>query len=84
MLCNSVVRSVNYLVGHIGLYTDFRQFSYKVGGLNATQSLNYLWSHKFGRTRKMMVDSGAAAEGSDILLPEKYDAGSYASGGWKR
>ncbi|KAL6581453.1 hypothetical protein OROMI_007376 [Orobanche minor] len=86
MLCNSFLKSVNLSAGHIGRNTDVKQFSYISGGLNATQTLNCLWSRKFGRTRNMMVDSGpaATAEGSMVyMLPSKYDDGGYASGGWK-
>ncbi|KAL6526988.1 hypothetical protein OROGR_016078 [Orobanche gracilis] len=88
MLCNSFLKSVNLSAGHIGRNTDVNPFSYITGGLNATQTLNCLWSRKFGKTRKMMVDSGlaaaAAAEGSMVYtLPAKYDDGGYPSGGWK-
>ncbi|KAI3471206.1 hypothetical protein Pfo_027869 [Paulownia fortunei] len=84
MLCNSFLRSVNLCAGHIGRYTEVRQFSYICGGSNATHCLTYLWNRKFGRTKKMMVDSGATSKGSMIdILPEKDDDGGYASGGWK-
>ncbi|PIN16157.1 Serine/threonine protein phosphatase [Handroanthus impetiginosus] len=84
MLCNSFLRSVSLWAGHIGRHTDFRRFSYICGGSNATHWLTYSLSCKFGRKRKMMVDSGSTAKGSMIdILPEKDDDGGYASGGWK-
>ncbi|KAL0340985.1 UNVERIFIED_CONTAM: putative protein phosphatase 2C 76 [Sesamum radiatum] len=84
MLCNTFLRSVSLWAGHIGRYTEVRQFRYISGGLNARRCLTYSSSHKLGRREKMMVDSGTAAKGSMIdLLPEKDDDGGYASGGWK-
>ncbi|KAL7108271.1 hypothetical protein ACP275_06G103300 [Erythranthe tilingii] len=84
MLCNSFLRSVNRWAGHIGRYSNVRQLNYISGGLNTSRCFAYSWIREFGRTRKMMVDSGATSKGSIIdILPEKDDDGSYASGGWK-
>ncbi|GFP91312.1 probable protein phosphatase 2c 76 [Phtheirospermum japonicum] len=84
MLCNSFSRTVNIWSGHIGRLTGARQFSYIGRGLDATRSLSFLWGRKFGGTRKMMVDSGATAEGSMVdIIHEKHDDGGYISGGWK-
>lgn len=88
MLCNNWLRSVIIRGGRVRNYNIEGRLLSSWGGrsLNAAKSFSYLSGCKFTTTRKMMVDSGAAAKGGPIgdVLPEKDDDGGYASGGWKR
>ena len=86
MVCYSGLRSVILQADQIGIFPKGGVlFNNLERGLNATQSLIYLWNHKF-TTRKMMVDTSETVNRGTMIdaFPEKDDNGSYASGRWKR